>query len=127
MTTSQPKVIAITGAASGIGRETAIFLASRGHLLSLSDLQQGPLDAVVGTITSSGGQAIATMVDVRKRDQVDAWYAETVKHYGRLDGCANIAGVIGKNLGVSSLEDVDDDDFNFVQAVNVKGVVNCLR
>jgi NAD(P)-dependent dehydrogenase (short-subunit alcohol dehydrogenase family) len=127
MTTPQPKVIALTGAASGIGRETAIFLASRGHLLSISDLQQGPLDAVVETIAKSGGQVIATVVDVRKRDQVEAWYAATVKHYGRLDGCANIAGVIGKNLGVNSLEDVDDDDFDFVQSVNVKGVLNCLR
>lgn len=121
------KVIAITGAASGIGLETARLLSSHGALLSLSDVQEAPLTSLVEEITAAGGKAIATVVDVRERDQVDSWYAATVKHYGRLDGCANVAGVIGKHLGVKSLEEVDDEDFDFVHAVNVKGVLNCLR
>lgn len=132
-TENQPKVIAITGAASGIGLETARLLASHGALLSLSDVQQEALNAIVEEINGKndgrGGQkqAVGTVVDIRKRDQVEAWYAETVRHFGRLDGCANVAGVIGKHLGVLNLEDVDDEDFDFVHAVNVKGTLNCLR
>lgn len=121
------KVIAITGAASGVGLETAKLLASKGAKVSLADVQGDALNNVVSEITKAGGQAIGTVVDVRNRVQVEDWVTKTVDTYGKLDGVANIAGVIGKSIGVTSLQDIDDDDWDFVVGVNQKGMLNCLR
>lgn len=121
------KVIVITGAASGIGLETAKLLASKGCKVSLADVQDGPLQSAVEDIKKAGGTAFGKVVDIRKRDQVDAWIDETVKTYGKLDGCANIAGVIGKNMGLKSIFEIEDEDWDFVMDVNIKGLMNCLR
>lgn len=123
----QGKVIVITGAASGIGLETAKLLASKGAKVSLADVQDGPLQQVVEDIKKSGGTAFGTVVDVRDRKQVEGWIDATVKAYGKLDGVANIAGVIGKHIGIHGIQDIDDGDWDFVVGVNQKGVLNCLR
>ncbi len=95
------KVIAITGGASGIGRCTAILAASLGAKVSIADLSQEGLDAVAKEIKSTGHGDVFTMtIDVRKASTVDTWIAETVKWGGRLDGAANLAGVIGKSIGL---------------------------
>lgn len=121
------KVIVITGAASGIGLETAKLLASRNCKVSLADVQDGPLQTVVEDIKKAGGTAFGKVVDIRQRDQVDAWIKETVKTYGKIDGCANIAGVIGSNIGLKSIFEIEDADWDFVMDVNVKGLMNCMR
>lgn len=121
------KVIVVTGAASGIGLETAKLLASKSCRLSLADVQEGPLKKAVSDITSAGGTAIGKVVDIRKRDQVDAWIKETVDAYGKIDGCANIAGVIGREIGLKSIFEIEDEDWDFVMDVNIKGLMNCLR
>lgn len=98
------KVIAITGGASGIGRCTAILAASLGAKVSLADLSQEGLDAVAKEIKSAGHGDVFTMtIDVRKASTVDTWIAETVKWGGRLDGAANLAGVIGKSIGLKGV------------------------
>lgn len=121
------KVIVITGAASGMGLETAKLLASKGAKLSLADVQEGPLQKVVEEIQASGGKAIGTVVDIRDRKAVEAWIAKTVETYGKLDGAANLAGVIGKQNNMASIQDIDDEDWEFVIGVNTKGLLNCLR
>jgi NAD(P)-dependent dehydrogenase (short-subunit alcohol dehydrogenase family) len=121
------KVIAITGAASGMGLESAKLLAAKGAKVSLADIQAGPLEQAVSEIKASGGTAIGTVVDVRNRAQVEAWIKTTVDTFGKLDGAANLAGVIGKSIGMTPLEDIDDDDWDFVIGVNQKGLLNCLR
>jgi hypothetical protein len=98
------KVIAITGAASGIGRATALLLASLGAKLSLGDLQQEALEFVAKEIKDAGhGVVLTKTIDVRKADSVESWITETVQWGGRLDGAANLAGVIGKSIGLSGV------------------------
>ena len=121
------KVIAITGAASGMGLEAAKLLASKGAKVSLADVQEDPLNTAAAEIEKSGGTAIATVVDVRNRAQVEDWIKKTVDKFGKLDGAANIAGVIGKQNNMATISEIDDDDWDFVVGVNQKGLLNCLR
>jgi NAD(P)-dependent dehydrogenase (short-subunit alcohol dehydrogenase family) len=121
------KVIAITGAASGIGLETARVLASKGAKLSLADVQEKPLQELETELLQTGAQIITHVVDIRDRQAVEAWIAATVDKFGKLDGAANLAGVIGKQANAIEIENVEDDDFDFVMAVNVCGLRNCLR
>jgi len=127
MSEFQGKVIVITGAASGMGLEAAKLLASKGAKVSLADVQEGLLQVAAAEIEKSGGTAMATVVDVRNRAQVEDWIEKTVERFGKLDGAANIAGVIGKQNNVATLSEIDDDDWDFVVGVNQKGLLNCLR
>jgi 5,10-methylene-tetrahydrofolate dehydrogenase/methenyl tetrahydrofolate cyclohydrolase len=98
------KVIVLTGGASGIGRATALLLASLGAKLSIADLQQEALESVAKEIKAAGhGDVLTTKVDVRQADAVEAWIQETVKWAGRIDGAANLAGVIGKSIGLAGV------------------------
>jgi NAD(P)-dependent dehydrogenase (short-subunit alcohol dehydrogenase family) len=123
------KVIVITGAASGIGEETARLFASKGAKLSLADVQGERLQGLKAELeqTHPDIKIIASTVDVSKRGEVEAWISTTVSTLGKLDGCANLAGVIGKQSNVVSIEGVDDDDWDFIYSVNVLGLRNCLR
>ena len=131
MATSLPlngKVIAITGAASGIGLATAKLLASRGATLSLADLQEVPLSSTVEHIRTTYKTPVHSFVlDVRKYKDVDAWVTEIIQTFGRLDGAANLAGVIGKSIGISGIADTDEDEWDFIIAVNLTGVMHCMR
>ncbi|KAH6671700.1 hypothetical protein B0J14DRAFT_564303 [Halenospora varia] len=121
------KVVAITGGASGIGLQTAKRLSALGAKVSIGDLSQDALEAVAKEIKASGGEVLVKAIDVRKRDTVEAWIKETVSVFGKLDGAANLAGVIGKNHGKMSIADTDDAEWDFVMDVNIKGVMNCMR
>jgi NAD(P)-dependent dehydrogenase (short-subunit alcohol dehydrogenase family) len=93
------KVIAITGGASGIGLSCAKLFSSLGAKVSLGDVSEGGLEKARKELASSGAQVFTKTIDVRKRETVDSWIKETVDHFGKLDGAANMAGVLGKNHG----------------------------
>lgn len=86
--TLKGQLIAITGAASGIGRATAELLATHGAHLSLADMNSDTVERFAKELTDNGAADVFWMaVDVRDRDQVDTWISDTVKHFGRpLDG-----------------------------------------
>lgn len=121
------KIIAITGAASGMGLETSKHLAALGAAVSLADVQEESLKDVASEIERSGGKVLYRVVDVRNRAQVEDWIKATVDTFGKIDGCANLAGVIGRQNGLAIFEDVEDEVFDFVMDVNVKGLLNCIR
>ncbi|KAL8696304.1 MAG: hypothetical protein Q9224_002862, partial [Gallowayella concinna] len=123
------KVIAITGGASGIGRATAKLLADRGATVSLADIQEEALEATADSIKKANPDAkvLTKLVNVASSQEVKAWIQETVSQFGKIDGAANIAGIPGKGTGSSFIEDVEEDDFDKVLAVNVKGIFNCLK
>jgi NAD(P)-dependent dehydrogenase (short-subunit alcohol dehydrogenase family) len=122
------KTVALTGAASGIGLSCAHLLASRGANLSLADLQKEALEKVKADIESQYKTKVLIFpLDVRNSDQVSNWITTTVKECGKLDGAANLAGVIPKTIGKGWLVDQDMNDFDFVMDVNLKGVLHCLK
>lgn len=121
------KVIAITGAASGIGLETARLFASKGAKLALADVQEKPLEDLESELRTAGAQVMIQVVDVSKRADVESWIANTVEKFGKLDGAANLAGVTGRQSAVANIEEVEDDDWEFIMGVNVTGLRNCLR
>ena len=122
------KVIAITGGASGIGLATAHLLASRGAKLSLADVQEAALSEAALAIKSEHNVEVLTFVlDVRKASQVNDWISATVSKFGKLDGAANLAGVIPKSIGVGGIAEQDQAEWDFVIGVNLTGVMHCLR
>lgn len=122
------KVIAITGAGSGIGRATAHLLASRGAKLSLADLTNEALSKVRDEITANHKTDILIFaLDVRKYEEVESWINDTQKHFGRLDGAANLAGVIPKSIGLKGIDEQDFEEWDFVLGVNLTGVMHCLK
>jgi NAD(P)-dependent dehydrogenase (short-subunit alcohol dehydrogenase family) len=87
------KSVIVTGAASGIGRATAIRLASEGGGVACLDVSASALETVVGEITSAGGQATAVVCDVSDHEQVTAAVAAAVDSFGPTDVLCNIAGI----------------------------------
>lgn len=121
------KVVVITGGASGIGLESAKLLVSQGAKVSICDLQQKAVDDAKTEVTKLGGEIMVTTLDVRKRAEVEAWIKNTVEKYGKIDGAVNAAGVGGRAMLIESIDQISDDDFDFVWEVNVKGVLHSLR
>ncbi|KAE8323234.1 hypothetical protein BDV39DRAFT_218022 [Aspergillus sergii] len=123
MASFEGKVIAITGAASGMGLATAKLLASRGAIISLADINEAAVKVATESLTGSD-KHMYTVVDVRSSQSVDSWVKSTVERLGKLDGAVNMAGVITPAKPIT--EETDDTwDFNF--AVNTRGVFFCLR
>ncbi|KAI4278099.1 MAG: hypothetical protein L6R38_005316 [Xanthoria sp. 2 TBL-2021] len=129
MASFKGKVIAITGGASGIGQATAQLLATRGATVSIADVQQEALTTTADSIKKATPDAkvLTKIVDVTSSQQVDAWIQETVSQFGKIDGAANLAGITGKSANSTLVGDVEEDDFDKIIAVNVKGLFNCLK
>ena len=66
------------------------------------------------------------MVDVTKGSQVSSWISATVNGLGSLYGAANLAGVIGKGIGILRIKDLSDEEWDFIMGVNSTGVFKCL-
>ncbi|KAJ5970771.1 Glucose/ribitol dehydrogenase [Penicillium vulpinum] len=125
------RVYAVTGL-GGIGLAVARQLHSQGALLSLADLNEKILETARQTIEAEFGSSTAetittTALDISNVTAVQDWIASTVSHFGRLDGAANMAGMIGKNHGTGKFVDQDDAEWDLLMRVNVTGLMYCMR
>jgi len=116
------KVVVITGASSGIGRELAYQLAEKGAWLSLAARNEERLAKVAGECQARGGKAIAIVTDVSGQAQCAQLIQRTVDHYDRIDVLVNNAGI----TMWANFEDVSDISFfEQMMRVNYLGSVYC--
>lgn len=112
----QGKTILVTGAASGIGRATALTMAREGANVGVSDLN---FEGAMNTAQSIGAQALVLPLDVTREEEWAAATQKLLNRFGRLDSLANIAG-IGFPGGIM---DVKRDEWEKMLAVNLTGVM----
>ncbi|MER6014066.1 SDR family oxidoreductase [Streptomyces bluensis] len=118
--TDTAKVVAVTGASSGIGEATARRLAADGHRLFLGARRTDRLDALAEEITTAGGTAAFQQLDVTDAADVRTFVSAACERYGRLDVVVNNAGV----MPLSPLEALKTEEWDRMIDVNVRGVLH---
>lgn len=113
------QVIVLTGASSGIGRETALRLARRGATLVLAARNEGALREVAAQIAAEGGTAQVVVTDVADRDQVEQLAERAMERFGRIDTWINDAGV----SVYATVADATLDEIERVIQVNLLGPI----
>ncbi len=110
------KVAIVTGAASGIGRASAIAFAGEGAKVVVADQNTAGGEETVSAIESTGGSAHFVRVDVSKENEIREMVIDTVARWGRTDVLFNNAGVVL----VKSIEQITEEEWDRVMSVNVK-------
>ncbi|HEY9752189.1 MAG TPA: SDR family NAD(P)-dependent oxidoreductase, partial [Coleofasciculaceae cyanobacterium] len=114
----QGKVAIVTGASRGIGRATALALATEGARLVINYASsQAAADQVVAEIRDMGGEAIALAADVSHGDQVEALVNSTLEKWGQIDVLVNNAGITRDTL----LLRMKPEDWQAVINLNLTG------
>ncbi|MGF0311897.1 SDR family oxidoreductase [Rhodococcus sp. IEGM1428] len=114
------KVVAITGASSGIGEATARLLAERGAAVVLGARRTDRLSNIVEDIRARGGRASMLAVDVVRREDLVGLVEHSVATFGRLDVLVSNAGV----ARTSPMADLDVDGWTTMIDVNLRGVLH---
>jgi NAD(P)-dependent dehydrogenase (short-subunit alcohol dehydrogenase family) len=118
------KVAVITGAASGIGRATAILFAREGAKLALADVDEKGLKETLDLVGKEGGEAITKRTNVAIEEEVKGLIDSALRTYSQIDILCNIAGITGQ---MSNLEEQSGDDWRKVYEVNVLGAVYATK
>jgi NAD(P)-dependent dehydrogenase (short-subunit alcohol dehydrogenase family) len=120
----RPQVAVVTGAGSGLGAGVAIALAGAGYATVLAGRRLETLDSTRAEIEAAGGTALSVPTDVTDAASVQALFAQTAAHFGRVDVLFNNAGV---NVAPVLPDELTPEDWDRVIATNVTGMFLCVR
>ena len=123
MTNLTGRVILVTGAGGGLGRDHALLLARHGARIAVNDLSAEAAQSVADEITAAGGEALAVAGSVADFDAVKAMITQIRDTWGRIDGLVNNAGILrDKSFAKMALA-----DFRLVMDVHLMGAVHCCK
>jgi uncharacterized protein len=117
------RVIVITGASSGIGRETATAFGAAGARVVLVARRRGALDEVAHDIRAGGGEALVAPADVTEREAVRSMMRQATDRFGPIDVVVNNAGV----LIPSTVDELQRDDLARMLEVNLFGALYVMQ
>lgn len=118
------KVAFVTGAASGIGRATAVAFAAEGARVAILDRTETSLRETATAVGNAGGEVLTLACDVSKPEDVEAAVARTVERFGRLDIAFNNAGVENKAAPVAEIE---LEEWDRILDINLRGTFVCMK
>ena len=117
------RVIVITGAGQGIGRQAALAMAKAGGSVVVNDVNRDAAESVVGEIDAAGGKAAPCVAAIGTAEAADHCVATALDAFGRLDVMACNAGILRDRV----LWNTSDEDFDAVVATHLRGTFTCAR
>jgi NAD(P)-dependent dehydrogenase (short-subunit alcohol dehydrogenase family) len=118
------KVAFVTGAASGIGRATAVAFATEGARVAILDLTEDALAETADAVRNAGAEVLVIACDVSKPEQVEVAIRQVVETFGRLDIAFNNAGVENKAAPVA---EIALDEWDRILDINLRGTFVCMK
>ncbi len=118
------KVAFVTGAASGIGRATAVAFAAEGARVAILDRTEEALADTAEAVRQVGGEVLVLACDVSDPDQVEASIGRVVETFGRLDIAFNNAGVENK---AAPVHEIAIDEWDRILDINLRGTFVCMK
>jgi NAD(P)-dependent dehydrogenase (short-subunit alcohol dehydrogenase family) len=120
---SNAKVAIVTGAGSGIGKQTALAFLKEGYAVALAGRRKEPLETTAAE-SGSGSRALVVPTDVADPDAVHNLFLQTTETFGRIDVLFNNAGLFGPSV---LFEDISPEEWTAVVATNLTGSFLCAR
>jgi 2-dehydro-3-deoxy-L-rhamnonate dehydrogenase (NAD+) len=118
------RVAIVTGAARGIGFAIAERLSRAGARVVVADVDEEGAGAAVERLREGGGEALETVADITKPDEIDAMVERAVEAFGKLDVLVNNAGITGRD---APLSEITDGDWERVLGLNLTATFYCCR
>jgi short-subunit dehydrogenase len=121
---SRDKVVVVTGAGAGMGRQVALEILRRGGKVAAVDINQSALDETVKLAGFDSEKISTYVVDISNQSEVALLPEKVIAKFGQIDGLINVAGIIHKFKGIA---DLSYEDFHKIFGVNFYGTVHMVK